>query len=68
MNTTSLDQIKDRYYGETGIPERDQLNRVLESHCMGYMLHVKSKQWLNSNPAERGKSRISNPQIRNYST
>ena len=24
MNTTSLDQIKDRYYGEKGTPERDQ--------------------------------------------
>ena len=24
MNTTSLDKIKDRYYGEKGTPERDQ--------------------------------------------
>lgn len=24
MNTISLDQIKDRYYGEKGTPERDQ--------------------------------------------
>ena len=24
MNATSLDQIKDRYYGEKGTPERDQ--------------------------------------------
>ena len=27
MNTKTLDQIKDEYYGEVGMPERDRLER-----------------------------------------
>lgn len=40
MNTTSLDQIKDRYYGETGAPERDQLERELESLRIGLKIRA----------------------------
>lgn len=35
MNTTSLDQIKERYYGEKGTPERDNLERELEALRIG---------------------------------
>ena len=35
MNTTSLDQIKERYYGEKGTPERDNLKRELEALRIG---------------------------------
>lgn len=40
MNTTSLDQIKNRYYGETGTPERDQLERELESLHIGVKIRA----------------------------
>lgn len=40
MKTTSLDQIKDRYYGETGTPERDQLERELESLRIGIKIRA----------------------------
>lgn len=40
MNTTSLDQIKDRYYGEIGTPERDQLERELESLRIGLKIRA----------------------------
>ena len=29
MNTKTLDQIKNEYYGEIGMPERDRLEREL---------------------------------------
>ena len=35
MNTTSLDQIKERYYGEKGTTERDNLERELEALRIG---------------------------------
>lgn len=35
MNTTSLEQIKERYYGEKGTPERDNLERELEALRIG---------------------------------
>ncbi len=35
MNTTSLDQIKERYYGEKGTPDRDNLERELEALRIG---------------------------------
>lgn len=35
MNTTSLDQIKERYYGEKGSPERDNLERELKALRIG---------------------------------
>lgn len=40
MNTTSLDQIKDRYYGEVGTPERDQLERELGSLRIGVKIRA----------------------------
>lgn len=40
MNTTSLDQIKDRYYGEVGTTERDQLERDLESLRIGVKIRA----------------------------
>lgn len=40
MNTTSLDQIKDRYYGEVGTAERDQLERELESLRIGVKIRA----------------------------
>lgn len=40
MNTISLDQIKDRYYGEVGTPERDQLERELESFRIGVKIRA----------------------------
>lgn len=38
MNTKSLDQIKDQYYGEPGTPERDKLERELKALRIGFKL------------------------------
>lgn len=35
METKTLDQIKSQYYGETGTPKRDKLERELESLRIG---------------------------------
>lgn len=35
MNTKTLDQIKNQYYGNIGTPERDKLERELESLRIG---------------------------------
>lgn len=40
MNTTSLDQIKDRYYGEVGTLERNELERELESLRIGVKIRA----------------------------
>ena len=49
MNVTSLDQIKDRYYGEIGTPERNELERELESLRVGVKIRVaREKRVLNS--------------------
>lgn len=40
MNTTSLDQIKNRYYGEVGTPERNELERELESLRIGVKIRA----------------------------
>lgn len=40
MNVTSLDQIKDRYYGEIGTPERNELERELESLRVGVKIRA----------------------------
>ena len=40
MNTTSLDQIKDRYYGEAGTPERDRLERQLKALRIGVKIRA----------------------------
>ena len=38
MNTKSLDQIKDQYYGETGTPERGRLERELDALRIGFKI------------------------------
>lgn len=38
MNTKTLDQIKKDYYGETGTPERDRLERELEALRIGFKI------------------------------
>lgn len=38
MNTKSLDQIKDQYYGEPGTPNRDKLERELEVLRIGFKI------------------------------
>lgn len=49
MNLTSLDQIKDRYYGEIGTPERNELERELESLRVGVKIRAaREKRVLNS--------------------
>lgn len=40
MDITSLDQIKDRYYGEIGTPERNGLERELESLRIGVKIRA----------------------------
>ncbi|WP_455962488.1 helix-turn-helix domain-containing protein [Bacteroides bouchesdurhonensis] len=38
MNTKTLDQIKNEYYGEVGMPERDRLERELEALRIGFKI------------------------------
>lgn len=38
MNTKTLDQIKNEYYGEVGAPERDRLERELEALRIGFKI------------------------------
>ena len=38
MNTKTLDQIKNEYYGEVGMPERDRLERELEALRIGFII------------------------------
>ncbi len=38
METKSLDQIKDKYYGGFGTPERDRLERELEALRIGFKI------------------------------
>lgn len=35
MNTMSLDQLKDKCYGEVGTPERNRIERELEALRIG---------------------------------
>ena len=55
MNTKSLDQIKDQYYGKVGTPERDSLERELEALHIGMKIReAREKQKLTqSELAER---------------
>lgn len=39
-NTTSLDQIKDKYYGNIGTPEREKLERELETLRVGIKIRM----------------------------
>lgn len=38
MNTKTLDQIKNDYYGQVGTPERDRLERELEALRIGFKI------------------------------
>ena len=38
MNTRTLDQIKNDYYGQVGTPERDRLERELEVLRIGFKI------------------------------
>lgn len=40
MNTKTLDQIKNEYYGQVGTPERDRLERELESLRIGFKIRA----------------------------
>lgn len=44
MNTKTLDQIKDEYYGEAGTPERDRLERELEALRIGFKIRSARKK------------------------
>ena len=37
-NIQTLDQIKTKYYGEKGTPERDRLENELEALRIGFMI------------------------------
>lgn len=43
-NIKTLDQIKDKYYGLKGTPERDELERELESLRIGLKIREARKQ------------------------
>ena len=38
MNTKTLDQIKNDYYGSVGTPERDRIERELEALRIGFKI------------------------------
>lgn len=40
MNTKSLDQIKDQYYGKVGTTERDKLERDLDALRIGLKIRA----------------------------
>jgi hypothetical protein len=40
MNTMSLDQLKDKYYGEVGTSERNRIERELEALRIGLKLRT----------------------------
>ena len=39
MNTKTLDQLKDKYYGPLGTPERERLENELEALRIGFFLN-----------------------------
>lgn len=45
-NTQTLEQIKDKYYGKVGSPERDRLEKELEALRIGYRIK-EARQKLN---------------------
>ncbi|WP_254871721.1 hypothetical protein [Bacteroides acidifaciens] len=51
MNTKTLDQIKNEYYGEIGMPERDRLERELEALRIGFKIR-NAREKLNMAQAE----------------
>ncbi len=56
MNTTTLDEIKDKYYGIIGTPERDRLERDLETLRIG--LKIRSAREKREMTQEELASRI----------
>ena len=44
MNVKSLDQLKDKYYGEVGTPERDRIDRELEALRIGFKIRTAREQ------------------------
>ena len=44
MKTKTLDQLKTRYYGETGTPERDKLECELEALRIGFKIRSAREQ------------------------
>lgn len=55
MNTKTLDQIKNEYYGEVGAPERDRLERELEALRIGFKIRS-AREKLEMTQAELAKS------------
>lgn len=43
-NTQTLEQIKTKYYGETGTPERDRLENELEALRIGFKIKSAREQ------------------------
>ncbi len=43
-NIQTLDQIKTKYYGEVGTPERDRLENELEALRIGFMIRSAREQ------------------------
>ena len=44
MKTKTLDQLKTKYYGEIGAPERDRLERELEALRVGFKIRTAREQ------------------------
>lgn len=44
MKTKTLDQLKTQYYGKTGTPERDRLERELEVLRVGFKIRTAREQ------------------------
>ncbi len=44
MNTQTLDQLKDKYYGAMGTPERNRIERELEALRIGYKIREAREQ------------------------
>lgn len=54
MNTMSLDQLKDKYYGEVGTSERNRIERELEALRIGLKLRTaREKQSLTQEEVAR---------------
>ena len=54
MNTMSLDQLKDKYYGEVGTPERNRIDSELEALRIGLKLRTaREKQSLTQEEVAR---------------
>lgn len=68
MRTTTLDQIKDKYYGEIGTPERTRIENELEALRVGIQIRAarEKQRMTQSELAERvGKKRTFISKIEN---